>query len=160
VSERICVIPGAFDPVTVGHLDIIERAAEIFDKIYVTAFDNTVKKYMFSAEERREMLRLACLDLDKVTADSAGGLLLSDYAKSKGADFLVKGARGAVDYEYEYQLFLINKEIGGIETVFFPAKREYIYISSTFVREMIKYKRDISTFVPRRVADFIKNIVK
>jgi len=157
VNEKICVIPGTFDPVTNGHLDVIERAASLFDKIYVTSFANSVKNNMFNLEERREMLRLACLDSDKVIVDATSELV-ADYAKSKGAGFLIKGVRGMMDYEYEHNLFMINREIGGnIETIFFPAKNEHIYISSAFVREMIKYKRDIRKYVPIKVAEFIQN---
>ena len=159
MSERICVIPGTFDPVTNGHLDVIERAAKLFDKVYVAAFDNSAKFNMFNSEERREMLRLACLGLDKVIIESASGLVV-DYAKSRGAGFLIKGVRGAADYELEYNQFLINREIGnGIETIFFPSKNEYLYISSTFVREMIRYKRDIQKYVPIEVAKFVQNRV-
>ena len=157
MNEKICVIPGTFDPVTNGHLDVIERAASLFDKIYVTSFANSVKNNMFNLEERREMLRLACLDSDKVIVDATSELV-ADYAKSKGAGFLIKGVRGMMDYEYEHNLFMINREIGGnIETIFFPAKNEHIYISSAFVREMIKYKRDIRKYVPIKVAEFIQN---
>ena len=158
MSEKICVVPGAFDPVTNGHLDVIERAGKLFDKIYVVSFDNAEKKYMFNPEERLEMLRLACLGLDNVIVDASSDLV-AEYAKSKDADFLIKGVRGMMDYDYEYQLYLINREIGGnIETILFPAKNEHLYISSTFVREMIRYKRDISAYVPHKVADFIESI--
>ena len=157
--EKICVIPGTFDPVTNGHVDIIERAAGLFDKVYVTSFDNSAKKSMFSPEDRREMLRLACHDFAKVIIDATSELV-AEYAKSKGAGFLIKGVRGITDYEYEHNLFMINREIGGnIETIFFPAKSEHIYISSAFVREMIKYKRDIRKYVPIGVAEFIQNRV-
>jgi pantetheine-phosphate adenylyltransferase len=160
-KEKICVVPGTFDPVTNGHLDVIERAVTLFDKVYVTSFDNTEKRNnMFNSDERLEMLRLACLGLDKVIVDATSELT-ADYAKSKNAGFLIKGVRGMIDYEYEYNLFLINREIGGnIETIFFPALNEHMFISSTFVREMIKYKRDISTYVPPRVAEFIKDRIK
>ena len=156
------MIPGTFDPVTNGHLDVIARAVNLFDEIYVTSFDNSAKKTMFNSDERLEMLRLACfgLDLDKFDLAKiridATSELVADYAKSKGADFLIKGIRGMIDYEYEYNLFSINREIGGdIDTILFPAKNEHMYISSTFVREMIAYERDISKYVPTSVAEFI-----
>ena len=159
---QIAIIPGTFDPVTNGHLDVIARAVNLFDTIYVTSFDNSAKRTMFNSEERLEMLRLACLSLDidkssleKIRID-ATSQLVADYAKSKGADYLIKGIRGMIDYEYEYNLFSINREIGGnIDTILFPAKNEHMYISSTFVREMISYGRDISKYVPTQVADFI-----
>jgi len=160
VSEKICIVPGTFDPVTNGHLDIIKRAAKLFDKVYAAAFVNSAKHNMFDSEERREMLRLACLDLDKVTVENADGLA-ADYAAHKGAGFLVRGVRGTADYEYEHNLFFIHREIGAnIETVFLPAKSEHLYISSAFVREMIKYKRDISAYVPARAAEYIKTLTQ
>jgi pantetheine-phosphate adenylyltransferase len=151
------VIPGTFDPITVGHLDIIERAAKLFDTKDAPASENSAKQTMFNLDERREMLRLACLDVDNVIVDAANGLVV-DYAGSRGAGFLIKGVRGAIDYEYEHSIFMINREIGSdIETIFFPAKNEHIYISSAFVREMIKYERDIRKYVPFKVAEFIHN---
>ena len=158
-NKNICVVPGVFDPVTNGHFDVILRAAKIFDKIYATSFDNSAKKTMFTSEERREMLRLACDGVEKVTVDATSELV-ADYAKSKGAGFLVKGVRNMIDYEYEYNLFRINRAIGDIDTLFFPAKTEHLYISSTFVREMIEYKRDISGYVPEKVKDYIDGLLK
>ena len=164
MSEKICIVPGTFDPVTNGHLDIVMRAAKLFDKIYVTAFANSAKKNMFTPEERHKMLCLAFEDYKgaaDITVDITGGLV-ADYVKAKGANFIVKGVRNMTDYDYEYQIFLINREIGGnivteIETIFFPSKNEHLYISSAFVREMIKYNKDITPYVPAKVCEFIKN---
>jgi len=161
-NNKICIVPGVFDPVTVGHIDVIVRAAELFDKIYVVSFKNSAKKTMFNLDERREILNLACEEINKnqIIVDAADELL-ADYAKSKGANYIVKGVRNVIDYEYEYDLYMINREIGeSIETLFFPAKPEHLYISSTFVREMIRYGRDISNYVPRKAADYIKEIMK
>lgn len=165
MSENICIIPGTFDPVTNGHLDVIMRASKIFDKIYVAAFENTAKKNknMFDLEERREMLSLACGDCgaaDKITIEATNELVV-DYAKAKGAGFIIKGVRNMTDYEWEYGIFRINREIGGdIDTLFFPAKTEHLYISSSFVREMILYGKDISGYVPEKVCGFIKKIFR
>jgi len=171
VSENICVIPGTFDPVTNGHLDVILRASKIFDKIYIASFDHSagfdhsVKKTMFSSDDRREMLKLACKDLidsGKVIIDTIDETseLLVDYAQSKKAGFVVRGVRNIGDYEYEYSLSLIYRKIGNnIDTVIFPAKSEHLYISSTFVREMILYKRDVSEYVPEKVNQYIKSII-
>ena len=159
MNERVCVIAGTFDPVTVGHLDLVERALKLFDKIYLVAFENSAKKNMFSLDERREMLRLACLDYNKIIVDATSELL-ADYAVSKGAGFLVKGVRGVSDYDYEHNLYLVNREIGaGLETVLLPAKSEHLYISSAFVRELIKYKKDIGKYVPNEVAEFVQSVV-
>lgn len=161
-NGRICVIPGTFDPVTNGHVDVIFRASQLFDEVYVISMENSAKKTntMFDSEERLKMLTLACADIDnnnpkKINVNATSGLLV-DYAKSKNARFIVKGIRNSSDYEYEYSMFLINREIGNnIETLFLPAKSEYLYMSSAFVREMIKYNRDISKYVPEKVNEFI-----
>jgi len=159
-KKNICVIPGTFDPVTNGHLDVILRASELFCEIYVVSFNNTAKKTMFSLEERQEMLKFACGGIKNVTVD-ATNVLLADYAQSKNAGYIVRGVRNAADYEYEYGLSLIYRKIGNnIETVIFPAKSEYLYISSAFVREMILYQRDISEYVPEKVNEFIKSKFK
>ena len=160
MAEKICVIPGTFDPVTNGHLDIIGRAAELFDKVYAVSFDNSAKKNMFGPKERLEMLRLACLGFDNVAAE-ATSQLVADYAESKKARYIVKGARGAADYEYEHNMFYINRELSknNLETILFPAKTEHIYISSALVRGLIKYKWDICAYVPLKVAEFIENTV-
>lgn len=165
-SKNICIIPGTFDPVTNGHLDVIVRAAKLFDKIYVVSFDNSAKKNknMFNLDERREMLRLACENIDgadKVIVDATSELVV-DYAKARGAGFLIKGVRNMIDYEWEYDIFRVNREIsgGGIDTLFFPAKTEHLYISSTFVREMLMYGKDISGYVPEKVCGFINGILQ
>ena len=165
-NQNICIVPGVFDPVTNGHFDVILRAAKLFDKIYVTSFNNSAKKNMFTSDERLEMLRLACDSIEnaetkeKITVDATGELL-ADYARTKGAGVVVKGVRNMIDYEYEYNLFRINMAISDkkIDTLFFPAKTEHLYISSTFVREMIEYKRDISNYVPEKVNEYIKGLL-
>jgi len=160
-NKNICIVPGVFDPVTNGHLDIILRAAKIFDKVYAVSFVNSSKNNMFNSDERLEMLRIACEDIENVTVDVTGELL-AEYAKSKNAGFIIKGVRNIIDYEYEYNLFLINKSISNnsIDTMFIPAKAEHLYISSTFVREMIAYNRDISGYVPEKVNNYISELIK
>jgi pantetheine-phosphate adenylyltransferase len=163
MNKNICIVPGMFDPVTIGHLDIICRAAKLFDIIYVTSFDNSAKKTMFTSDERLEMLKLACEGIEggeKITVDVTNELLV-DYAKSKGAKCVVKGVRNTIDYEYEYNLSMINRNIGeNIETIFFPAKPEHLFISSTFVKEMILYKRDLSDYIPEKVKNYIAEIMQ
>ena len=162
-ENKTCIIPGMFDPLTNGHLDVIVRALKIFEKIYVVSFENSAKKTMFNLDERREMLRLGCNGIagnEKITVDATSALL-ADYAKSKGAGIIIKGVRNIIDYEYEYMLYNINKEINGdIETLFIPSKPEYLYISSSFVREMIRYERDISGYVPEKVKDYIVKLLR
>ena len=161
MSKNICIIPGAFDPVTNGHFDFILRASKLFDIVYVTAFDNSAKKTMFTLEERREMLSLACEGIENVRVDATNQLLVG-YAELKGADYIVKGVRNSKDFEYENDMSMINRAISDnkIETLFLPAKTENLYISSTFVREMIAYKRDISNYVPAKVNGFINGLME
>ncbi|GHV10686.1 phosphopantetheine adenylyltransferase [Clostridia bacterium] len=152
---KICVIPGTFDPVTIGHYDIIRRASVIFDKVYVTAFENSAKRNMFSSEDRQKFLRIACAGLKNVVTGSTSELL-ADYVKNIGASVIVKGVRTIADFEYERDMYLINREIGGVETIFIPCANEFSYISSTFVREMIRYGREFSRYVPIGVAEAIR----
>jgi len=136
-------------------MDIIKRAHKLFDKIYVTVFDNTSKKTLFTAAERLEILRRACAGMEKIVVDATSELL-ADYAVSKNAGFIIRGVRNSVDYEYEYDLFRINKKIGNnVDTLLFPSNADNSYISAAFVREMIKYNRDISDFVPEEARGLI-----
>lgn len=151
------LIPGSFDPITVGHYDIIKRCSEIYDEVYAVIFRNTEKsgKGIFDANECYEMMGLAVKGLDNVHADITDKLVV-DYAKEKNIDLIVKGIRDTIDFEYEYDLFVINRSIGGYDTVFMPSLPEYKHISSTFVRDMIKYGRDVDPYVPAGVGDYIK----
>ena len=164
-GEKNCVVPGAFDPITNGHLDIIMRASEIFDKIYVAVFENSAKKTMFSLDERRKMAEIACGELNcaaKIKVESSNGLVI-DYAQAKNAGFIIRGARNIIDFEWECDVFRANCEISGekyTETLFFPAKTEHLHISSTFVREMIIYEKDISRYVPEQVEEYINALIK
>ena len=157
-GKNVCVVPGVYDPVTNGHIDVIARAAGIFDTVYAAAFENSAKKTMFTPKERLDMLQLACSEIcstAKIIAEAASGLVI-DCAKSKNAGFIVRGVRNIADFEWEYDIFRVNNKIGGVDTLFFPAKTEHLYISSTFVREMIIYNRDISDYVPEKVCEYIK----
>ena len=153
------LIPGSFDPVTVGHYDIIKRCSEMYDEVYVVIFRNTEKagKGIFDSNNCYEMMKIAVKDFDNVKADVTDKLVV-DYAKEKNIDSIVKGVRDTIDFEYEYDLFVINKSIGGYDTVFVPACPEYKHISSTFVRDMIKYDRDVEPYVPKGVAEYINKI--
>lgn len=153
------LIPGSFDPITVGHFNIIKRCAEIFDEVYVVIFRNTEKqgKGIFKVEECLEMLNTAVKDIANVKTDMTDKLVV-DYATEHNVDYIVKGIRDTIDFEYEYDLFAINRSIGNYDTIFIPSLPEYKHISSTFVRDMIKYDRDVSPYVPVGVADIIKRI--
>ena len=154
---KIAIYPGSFDPITLGHLDIIRRAALCFDKVFVCVMDNCDKKsHMFPAEKRLEMLRRSVEELPNVEAELYRGLL-SDYAREKGGHVIVKGLRNATDFDLEYQMAAINRGIWAeLETVFLPASVEYQHFSSTMVREMIRYRQPLEKYVPRAVAEELK----
>ncbi len=154
---KIAIYPGSFDPITLGHLDIIRRAALCFDKVFVCVMDNCDKKsHMFPAEKRLEMLRRSVEELPNVKAELYRGLL-ADYAREKGGHVIVKGLRNATDFDLEYQMAAINRGIWAeLETVFLPASVEYQHFSSTMVREMIRYRQPLEKYVPRAVAEELK----
>ena len=154
---KIAIYPGSFDPITLGHLDIIRRAALCFDKVFVCVMDNCDKKsHMFPAEKRLEMLRRSVEELPNVEAELYRGLL-ADYAREKGGHVIVKGLRNATDFDLEYQMAAINQGIWAeLETVFLPASVEYQHFSSTMVREMIRYRQPLEKYVPRAVAEELK----
>ena len=153
---KIAVCPGSFDPITIGHLDIIRRAAKLFDRVLVCIMVNGEKSHgMFSPQRRLELVRLAVEGLPNVEADLWTGLLAA-YAREKGAACLVKGVRGSVDLDSEYQMAWINQSLlPGLETVLLPAAPEYLYYSSTMAREMIKYGQDLYRYLPSAVAEEI-----
>ncbi len=145
---NIAVFPGSFDPVTLGHIDLIGRAAGIFDRVYVCAMVNSGKTPMFTKEQRFEMLSAAVADFENVTAEVWTGLL-ADYAKEKGARYLVKGVRNGTDFDTELGMAQINRALdASLDTVLLPARTEYLHVSSTMVREMVKYKRPLEPYMP------------
>ena len=154
---RIAVYPGSFDPITNGHLDIIRRASKIYDQLIVGVLDNSSKRPMFSAEDRKEMIDEAIKDLDNVTCDVFSGLLV-DFAKIKGADVIVKGLRTVSDFEYELQMALLNKALNPeYETMFMMTDTMYSYISSSMVKEVAKYNGELEGLVPKHVITKLKD---
>ena len=151
---RIAVCSGSFDPITLGHMDIIRRAAACFDQVYVCVSPNAEKKgQMFTPAQKLKLVEVAVLELPNVTAEHYSGLLAS-YAREKGACVLVKGLRNATDFDQEYQMASINRGIcPGLETVFLPASPAYQHFSSTMVREMIRYGQPMEQYVPAPVAE-------
>lgn len=147
------VISGSFDPVTIGHVDLVERALNIFPHVIVAVCSNTEKKYMFSAESRLNAVNAAVSHLKGAEAVMMNGLL-AEFVKSRNG-VLVKGARGAVDFDYEKNLYDINRALDGIETVILPARNDLQYVSSTFVRELVKYGRSLSGYVPEEAIQFL-----
>jgi pantetheine-phosphate adenylyltransferase len=153
---RIAVYPGSFDPITNGHLDIIERAAKVYDKLIVGVLSNVNKKPVFSAEERADMIRRVTEHTPNVTVDIFSGLLV-DFAKNNDAEVIVKGLRTVADFEYEFQMALLNKALNPeFETMFLMTDTKYSYISSSMVKEVAKYHGDLTGLVPPQIVHIIK----
>ncbi|MFI5358831.1 MAG: pantetheine-phosphate adenylyltransferase [Halanaerobiales bacterium] len=149
--QQVVVYPGSFDPVTNGHLDIIKRAAKIFDKVIVAVFKNPQKKPLFTMEERVELLKEATKDLEKVCVDSFSGLTM-DYVRSKKAIAIIRGLRAVSDFEGEFQMALLNKELNNeVETIFFMTDIKYAYLSSSAVKEVAQFGGNIDGLVPEVV---------
>ena len=149
----IAIYPGSFDPVTLGHLNIIKRAAACFDKVIVCVMVNSKKHGMFTPEERAELLRRSTERFPNVEVDRSGELLAA-YAKRRGANVVVKGLRAVSDYEQEVQMAVINRKLNPeLETMFLASSEKYTYLSSTIVKEMARYGADLSDFVPREIVD-------
>ena len=151
---KIAICPGSFDPVTLGHMDIITRACKIFDKVIVAVPVNPDKRASFTVEERMEMLRKATQGMN-VEVDCVKGLL-ADYAKEKQAVAIVKGLRAMTDFEYEFQMALTNKKLNPeVETMFLPTSMENMFLSSSMVKQIAGFGGDISHFVPGCLLDTI-----
>lgn len=151
----IAICPGSFDPVTVGHIDIITRAASIFDKVFVAVLHNPKKNPAFTEEERVSMLKTATANMTNVEVECWGGLL-TDYAAKKGAGVIVKGLRAVSDYEYEFQMALANRSLRPeIETVFLTTSSENMFLSSSVVKQIASFGGDISGFVPAELREVI-----
>lgn len=152
---KLAVCPGSFDPVTIGHLDIIRRAAGLADRVLVVVMTNAVKNPMFSMEERVDMLRRVTADLKNVEVDAYDGLL-ADYTREKGADAIVKGLRAVSDFEYEFQMALTNRRLNPqAETVFLTTNADLMFLSSSLVKQVASYGGDISEFVPAEVLELV-----
>ena len=148
------IYPGSFDPVTFGHLDVIHRAAEMFDELTVSVLNNNVKSPLFSVDERVKILQEATKDLPNVKVDSFSGLLI-DYVREKNIHIAIRGLRAITDFEYELQIAQTNKLLskGKLDTVFLTTSLEYAYLSSSSVKEIASFHGDISMCVPKFVAD-------
>ena len=156
---KIAIYPGSVDPVTNGHLNIIRRAANIFDKLIVCVMVNAGKKPLFTREERTEMLRRVTRDLPNVEIDHADELLAT-YAKRRGSCVVVKGLRATSDFENEFQMALINHKINPeLDTMFLTSEHQYMYLSSSTVKELAYYDVDLQDFLPAEIIpDFQKRI--
>lgn len=157
---RTAVCPGSFDPITVGHLDMVERAAALFDQVVVCVMVNSGKSPMFTLEERMEMAAAAVAHIPNARAAACGGLL-AHFAREEGAAALVKGARGSGDFDWELQLAQINRDLNpALDTVILPARGRHLHISSTMVREMIRYQQPLDDYVPAGAADILRRIME
>lgn len=156
---KIGVYPGSFDPPTMGHLDIIRRAAGLFDQLIVSPMVNSSKKSNFTMEEKTYFLRRITADLPNVEVESFSGLL-ADYVRERNACAIVKGLRAVSDFEYEFQMALANKKLNReLDTVFLMTSQEYLYLSSTIVRDIARHGGDITGFVPEEICvDVIRKL--
>lgn len=156
---KTAIYPGSFDPVTLGHLNIIKRAAACFDRLIVCVMINSKKQGMFTPEERVELLRRVTRGLDNVEVDFSNALL-SDYAKSRGATVVVKGLREVSDFEKEFQMALINRKLNpDLDTMFLTARQNFTYLSSSVVKEMARYHVELDDFLPPEIiGDMVKRM--
>jgi len=156
---KIAIYPGSFDPVTSGHLNIIRRAAKIFDKLIVCVMVNAGKNPMFTLEERVALIRRVTSDIENVEVDCSSELL-ADYAQRRGSCVIVKGLRAGSDFENEFQMALINHKINpNLDTMFLTAESQYMYLSSSTVKELGNYNVDLSEFLPQQIIpDFKKRV--
>lgn len=153
------IYPGSFDPVTIGHLNIIRRAAEIFDHLTVCVMVNAGKNPMFTLEERVDLIRRVTRDLPNVDVD-ASGELLAEYARKKGKCVIVKGLRAGSDFENEFQMAMINHKLNpDLDTMFLTAEHQYTYLSSSMVKELGRYHVDLTDFLPEEIIpDFTRKM--
>ncbi len=158
---KIAIYPGSFDPITNGHLSVIRRAAKLFDEVLVVVMINHKKPVgCFSYEERMELIKRCTQDIPNVKVDYYAGLL-ADYAREKNATAIVKGLRAVSDFEHEFQQALTNKELNpDVETVFVTAGADYMYLSSSIVKQVCQFGGDVSKFVPPEVYEDIVNGIK
>lgn len=154
------VYPGSFDPFTLGHKDIVERALKFCDTLYIAVSDNINKKHLFSKEERVEMIRQTFKGNDKIIVESFQGLLVN-YMLAKKASYIIRGLRAVSDFEYEFQMAFANRNIeSSIETIFMVPGSQYLFLSSTIVRDIARNNGDISKLVPKPVLEKFKKIYK
>ena len=153
---KIAIYPGSLDPITLGHLNIIKRAALCFDKLIVCVMVNSQKNGLFTPEERVELIRRVVSQLPNVEVD-ASSILLAEYAKQRRARVIVKGLRAVSDFEAEVQMSVINRKLNpNVDTMFLPSHEKYTYLSSTVVKEMVRYGVELSDFLPREIIQDVK----
>ena len=144
------VFPGSFDPITIGHLDIVNRGLKVFDEIIIGIGENTDKKYMFSSDQRAEYVKTVFKKNNNVTVKTYSGLTV-DFCKKNNIEFMIRGLRNPADFEFEKSIALTNREMTGIETIFFLTSPENSFISSSIVRDLIRNKGDYKLFIPKGI---------
>ena len=153
---KTAIYPGSFDPITLGHLNIIKRAARCFDKLIVCVMVNSQKNVLFTPEERVELIRKVVSQLPNVEVD-ASSVLLAEYARQRRARVIVKGLRAVSDFESEVQMAVVNRKLNpNVDTMFLPSNEKYTYLSSTVVKEMVRYGVELSDFIPREIIEDVK----
>lgn len=152
----IAIYPGSFDPLTLGHYDLAERASLMCDKLYVSISANILKAPLFSLEERVEMAKEALLPLKNVIVESFDGLL-ADYATQKGAGYVIRGLRAVSDFEFEFQLALMNRTLNSnVETIFMMPSQQHIFLSSTLIKDVARHGGELEKFVPANVEKMLR----
>ena len=150
---NVAVYPGSFDPITLGHLNIIRRAAAVFDKLIVCVMVNSGKRPLFDPGERVDLIERTVARYPNVEVESSEALVV-DFMKARGAKVIIKGLRAVSDFDWEFQIALVNRKLDdSIETLFMPSSEKYTYLSSSVVKEMAKYGADLNTFVPKEIID-------
>ena len=149
------VCPGSFDPVTNGHIDVIERAASRFDQLVVAVLDNPGKQALFTVDERVELIRSTVAHVTNVTVDGFRGLLV-DLCRERGIRVIVKGLRAVSDFEYELQMAQMNRQLGDVETLFMSTSPEHSFLSSSLVKEVARFGGSLEGFVPAAVAEVLR----
>ncbi|CAB4750173.1 unannotated protein [freshwater metagenome] len=150
------VCPGSFDPITFGHLDIIERASSIFDEVVIAVMVNQTKKTLFTVEERIEMTKEVTAKYPNVKVDSWSGLLV-DYCKKNDLSIIVKGLRAVTDFDYELQMSQVNLQLQGVETLFLSTAPAHSFLSSSLVKEIASYGGDVSSYIPATLLERLKD---
>ena len=158
--SKLAVVPGSFDPITNGHLDIIKRGAKVFSEVNVVIMNNSAKNSLFSVEERIALIQEVTASIPNVKVETSAGLMI-DYAKSVGATAVIRGLRAVSDFEYEMQITSMNRVLDeSIETFFIMTNNQYSFLSSSIVKEVAKYGGDISELVPRQVEEALREKFK
>lgn len=159
-NVKTAIYPGSFDPMTKGHLDVLERASSMFEKVIIAVLDNTQKKYLLSTKERVDLIKKSVKRLKNVSVDFFDGLTI-EYARQQGAAVLIRGLRAVSDFEYEMQMSQMNSSLAPeINTIFLITKPEYNFISSSAIKEIVMMGGDISQFVPKEVKNYLESKYK